>query len=289
MTLNPTSKTVLKIRREYPSLRGNFIRIADRILQNPALLIQDKVADVAADCGCDNAQIIRFCQKLGFKGFSDLKQAMIHDLIPFRTEADAIGGENPKGFQHLVHDFRSGYQRTINDTAAMFDEELLLQTVAAIRNARKIMICGIGASGIVAEDLQMKLVRLGYPVHFHAEPTTRQMLCSLLDKHDLLVAISFRGENRDVLNCVRVAKENGCRIAAITNFRTSPLAKKSDFLLSTATEEDDFRIGAMTSRISQLLVVDMLTVLLASGNPEKTGLALAKTHTVLHDSMEESK
>ena len=69
---NSTPETLLKIREAYPSFHGNYIRIADCILKNPGLLIRDKLSDVACACNCDNAQIIRFCQKLGFKGFSNM-------------------------------------------------------------------------------------------------------------------------------------------------------------------------------------------------------------------------
>ena len=280
MSTAQTPKTLLKIRQEYSSFHGNYIRIAARILENPSVVIRDKVADAAAACGCDNAQIVRFCQKLGFKGFSDMKQALIHDLIPFRTNVDPSELDRKNGFQSLVQDIRTGYQRTVNDTSALFDETAFQQTAHAIRRAGRIMICGTGASRIVGEDLQMKLSRMGYPVCCYGDPVTRRMLCSLLTEKDLLIAISFRGRNREVLECVKLARTNGCRIAAITNCRTSPLAGMSDFTLLTAAEEDDFRIGAMTSRLAQLMAVDVLSVITASNDP-KAGCSLAKTYAVL--------
>lgn len=275
-----TPRTLLKIQQEYPSFHGNYIRIAARILENPSVVIRDKVADAAAACGCDNAQIIRFCQKLGFKGFSDMKQALIHDLIPFHTKVGSSELDRKTGFQRLVQDVRTGYQRTVNDTFAVFDEDEFLKTAAAVRQAGRIMICGMGASGIVGEDLQMKLSRMGYPVCCHGDPMTRRMLCALLTGKDLLIAISFRGQNSEVLDCVKIARANGCRIAAITNGRTSPLAEMSDLMLLTAAEEDDFRIGAMTSRFAQLMVVDFLSVIIASKD-QKAGRSLAKTYAVL--------
>lgn len=282
MNTPQTPKTLLKIRQAYSSFHGNYARIADRILENPSVLIRDRVADTAAACGCDNAQIIRFCQKLGFKGFSEMKQAVIRDLIPFRTEVGTAELKKKKGFQRLVHDVRSGYQRTVDNTASMFEESAFQIAASAIHEAGRIMICGAGASGIVGEDLQMKLSRMGYPVCGVGDSVTRRMLCSLLTAKDLLIAISFRGTNREVLECVKTARKNGCRIAAITNFRTSPLAALSDIVLLTAAEEDDFRIGAMTSRLAQLMVVDFLCVLAASRDPE-AGRALAKTYSILNE------
>ena len=281
-----TPKTLLKIKKLYSSFHGNYIRIADCILNNPGLLIRDKVSDVAAACNCDNAQIIRFCQKLGFKGFSDMKRAISHDLIPLQTQVDTASVGNEKGFSRLLEDFRKDYLQTINDTIAMCDEKSFLRAVDKIRKARNIMICGLGASGIVCEDLQMKLVRMGYPAFYHSKPTMNKMMCSLLGKNDLLILVSFRGENSDIRNYAEVARQNGCPVAAICNYSQSPIAQTADIVLLTSSNEDDFRIGAMTSRLSQLMVVDILSVMLALNDIKKTERNLAKTHTVLKENKE---
>ena len=281
-----TPKTLLKIRELYSSFHGNYIRIADCILHNPGLLIRDKVSDVAAACNCDNAQIIRFCQKLGFKGFSDMKRAMSHDLIPLQTNIDNISLNKGSGFSRLMEDFRKDYLQTINDTILMCDEKVIPNVVEKIKNARKIMLCGLGASGIVCEDLQMKLVHMGYPAFFYSNQTLNKMMCSLLEKNDLMIVISFSGKNKEILQYAQVAKSNNCPIVVITNYSNSPLALLSDMLLLTSSQEDDFRIGAMTSRLSQLMIVDILSVTLALKDIKKTEKNLAKTHTVLTENKE---
>jgi len=286
MTGSTTPKTLLKIKKLYSSFHGNYIRIADCILYNPGLLISNKVSDVAVACNCDNAQIIRFCQKLGFKGFSDMKRSISHDLIPLQTDIDNVSVNKGSGFGRLMEDFRKDYLQTINDTLAMADEKIILQAVEKIKKARKIMLCGLGASGIVCEDLQMKLVHMGYPAFFYSKPTMNKMMCSLLEKNDLMIIISFRGENSEILNYANVVKKNKCPIIAITNYSNSPLALTSDIVLLTSSEEDDFRIGAMTSRLSQLMIVDILSVMLALKDIKKTKRNLAKTHTVLKDNKE---
>lgn len=281
-----TPKTLLKIREAYSSFHGNYICIADCILQNPGLLIRDKVSDVARACNCDNAQIIRFCQKLGFKGFSDMKRALSHDLILQQTKVDIDSVNQGSGFGRILENFRKDYQHTVNDTLAVCNEKSIQQTVDKIKKARKIMLCGLGSSGIVCEDLQMKLIRMGYSAFYHGKPTINKMMCSLLEKSDLMIVISFRGENTEVVNCAKVAKDNGCPVVAITNYSNSPLANLSDIVLLTSSEEDDFRIGAMTSRLSQLMIVDILSVMLALNDMKKTERNLAKTYTILNDNKE---
>lgn len=281
-----TPKTILRIKNIYPLFRGNYIRIADRILYDPGLLIRDNVSDVAAACNCDNAQIIRFCQKLGFKGFLDMKRAIAQDLIPFHTQIDAASVKESKGFARLLDDFREDYLTTVNNTVAMCDEKIIQQVVEKIKKARKIILCGLGASGIVCEDLQLKLVRMGYPAFYHSKPTMNKMMSALMEKNDLMIIVSFRGENSEMLNYARVAKSNGCPVVAICNYSQSSLAQTADMVLLTSADEDDFRIGAMTSRLSQLMIVDIFSVMLALNDTKKTERNLAKTHTVLNDNKE---
>ena len=283
---NSTPETLLKIREAYPSFHGNYIRIADCILKNPGLLIRDKVSDVARACNCDNAQIIRFCQKLGFKGFSNMKRALSHDLILQQTKVDIDIVNQDSVFGRMLENFRKDYQHTVNDTLAVCNEKSIQQTVDKIKKARKIMLCGLGSSGIVCEDLQMKLIRMGYSAFYHGKPAINKMMCSLLEKSDLMIVVSFRGENSEIVNYAKVAKNNGCPVVAITNYSNSPLANSSDIVLLTSSEEDDFRIGAMTSRLSQLMIVDILSVMLALNDMKKTERNLTKTYTVLNDNKE---
>ena len=272
-----TPKTLLKIKQVYPTLQGNYAKIADQILENPAVLIQKRVAEVADACKCDNAQIIRFCKKLGFKGFLELKQAIAHDMIPLKTEISSDTVASEEGFARLIKDFRENYLYTINDTIGMVCENTVSAVVQLIQKAPCIMLCGQGASGIVADDFQMKLVRLGFPAIHHNDSVMNKMRCVTLKKSDVFIAISFSGENLEICSCLDIVKKNAVKVVAITNFPSSSIAKQADYVLTTAADETKFRIGAMTSRISQLLLVDLLVVMLALSDMDKTGLSLVKT------------
>ncbi len=277
-----TPQTLLKIKQIYPSLHGNYRLVADQILENPGLLIQKKVSDVASVCGCDEAQVIRFCQKLGFKGFSELKHAIAHDLIPLKTDVNSENIAEEGSFTHLLEDFRENYLRTVNDTVSIIDEKTIRNAVKLLREANRIIICGQGASGTVGEDFQMKLARMGFNAFRHHDSDVNKMCCSLLTGNDVLFAISFSGENRDVLTYVNVAKESGAKVILVTNYSESSIARKADVVLLTAADETDFRLGAMTSRIAQLMIVDFITVMLAFNDMEKTERNIMKTHSILH-------
>jgi len=123
----------------------------------------------------------------------------------------------------------------------------------------------------------MKLVRQGFPAIHHDDPVMNKMRCATLKKSDVFIAISFSGENLEICSCLDIVKKNAVKVIAITNFPSSSIAKQADYVLTTAADETKFRIGAMTSRISQLLLVDLLVVMLALSDMGKTERSLVKT------------
>ena len=87
-----------------------------------------------------------------------------------------------------------------------------------LRQARRVMLIGIGASGLVAKDFSFKLLKIG--VMAVAEPDMHVQLAAVqaLDKRDLLLAISFSGERREINLAAEEARQAGARVLALTSF-----------------------------------------------------------------------
>ena len=124
-----TPKFQLEIRQRLSELSGNNRVIAERIVNFPEEVLQAKVSEFAARCHCDSAQVVRLCQKLGYDGFTSLKNRIAAELIdPKRTLHRQIA-EPATSFEQLKRNFALNFTRTINDTLANLDEE----TVERIR------------------------------------------------------------------------------------------------------------------------------------------------------------
>ena len=61
-----------------------------------------------------------------------------------------------------------------------------------------------------------------------------------------------------MVDALQVARQRGATTIAVTNYDRSPVAAQADLILTTAARETTFRSGSMSSRISQLAVVDCL-------------------------------
>lgn len=270
---------IIKIRQIYPELSGKFKVIADYILNNPEKVVRNKVKDVSGNCECDDAMIIRFCQKIGYKGFSDLKATIASEFMPVTISENK--SEDP--FERIKNEFLSNNSKTLHDTVSLMDEKTIATAVGILKDAGRIFITGAGVSGIVAQDLHMKLLRLGYNAIHHADLSFTRMLMGLADKNDAVIAISFSGETKTTVEIAALAKKRGASIIALTNFPASSLADNSDAVLLTVSDEKLFRLGAMTSRLAQCLMLDFLVIQLAMNDLDRSNENVLRTQMMIED------
>jgi RpiR family transcriptional regulator, carbohydrate utilization regulator len=83
------------------------------------------------------------------------------------------------------------------------------------------------------------------------------------------VAISHSGESQPVLNAVRLARERGVHVIALTNFPSSSLTKLADVVLLTAVFQEHLHGEVVAKRVAQLCLLESLYVnyLMRKGPP----------------------
>ena len=97
----------------------------------------------------------------------------------------------------------------------------------------------------------------------------------------MAVGISHTGTTIDVIDALRVARTRGATTIAITNFDRAPIVGQSDVVLTTAARETTFRTGSMSSRVSQLVLVDCLFTGVAMRSYDRSVSALDAARAVL--------
>ena len=81
-----------------------------------------------------------------------------------------------------------------------------------------------------------------------------------------------------MITCAKAAKANGARVIVLTRAADSKLAAEADCVLAVAATELILRSGAMSSRISQLNMVDILYVAYVNKHYESCMRSFPKTH-----------
>jgi len=272
-----------------PSLTPAAARVASFAMDDPTTAAALTVTELAARAGTSDATVVRTARALGFAGYPQLRLALAAAGRP----GDPAGDPGPVFAEHIadddplpdvVHKLAALESEALRTTAATVDQAALTAAVARIGAAHRVDAYGIGASGLVARDLQQKLSRIGLNSQVHVEEHAALTSAVLLGEDDAVVAISHSGETMSILEPVRRAQERGAATIAITNDASSSLAALADHVLLAAGRESDVRPGAMASRTSQLLLVDCIFVAVGQrlGGPARRALNL--THEAVRTS-----
>ncbi|MDR2417431.1 MAG: MurR/RpiR family transcriptional regulator [Treponema sp.] len=270
-----------RIREQLDDFSGVERRIADYLISNPHDILKLSIIQIAEQTNSSSAGIVRFCQKIGFDGYKSVKSALAHDLIQsFQTLSDdgSYSDISPSdSARNIIDKVFSNQIRAIEETGKMLDIAAFEDAIALLDRAHRIDIFGFGASGLVAQDMQQKLIRIGKYSFAYADVHLQFTAASSLTPDDAAVFISYSGKTRDIISCMRYVKELGVKIIAITKSGSSRVATLADIVLRVCSPEIAVRSGAMSSRIIQLAIVDMLFMGVAGKHYEQTQKSLRRS------------
>ncbi len=263
---------LIRIRQRYPNLAQSDRRLAEFILTHPDRARHLSSQQLAEASGVSQSSVVKFAQKLGYKGYPALKLAI----------SDALAG-NPNPHSIPVHNEILGDdpllmvgEKLIKDNIAAMhasldinSEDKLAECVQLLRNARRIVLTGIGASGLVAKNFSWKLMKIGLNVV--AEQDMHALLAAVqaLDEKDVMLAISYSGERREINLAADEALRAGAKIIAITGFTPNALQQRATRCLYTIAEEQATRSAAISSTSAQMMLTDLLFMALVQQDLEK--------------------
>ncbi|SFG04695.1 transcriptional regulator, RpiR family [Halobacillus alkaliphilus] len=255
----PTKHVINRIRSSYSQFSEKEKLIADYILENRDQIVHSTINQVADDLMVADATVFRFCKRLGFKGYQAMKIALASETVnPIQDIHETIT-ENDTDLEITEKVFQANI-RALEASRDIQNHETLAQAMEDLLSAERVFFYGSGGSGILAMDAHHKFLRTGMETHAYTDSHLQLMSASQLREGDLAVVISHTGSNKDILDIVDVAKSNGARVMAITNFAKSPLTKSVDLSLYTVAQETEFRSEALASRIAGLTLIDSLFV-----------------------------
>jgi DNA-binding MurR/RpiR family transcriptional regulator len=277
-----TTNPMVSIRSILPSLPPAERRVADDVLRHPAEVVSLSIGDLAQQAETSEATVTRFCKRAGFSGYPDLRLAMATEVG--RSSAPQSGGlivgtdvRPDDALADIVAKVGALDARAIADTVDQLDVASLARVADVVIAARRVELYGIGASGLVAIDLEQKLRRIGLPAAVSVDGHAAMTTAAVLTDADVAIGISHSGETLDVIDPIEQARRMGATTVAITNYPRSSLATAADLLLTTAAQESLFRAGAMSSRSAQLTVIDCIYLAVAQRDYDDTVQALART------------
>ncbi|MGH1564741.1 MurR/RpiR family transcriptional regulator [Mumia sp. DW29H23] len=283
-----TENVLVGLRQALPTLRPSEQRIAHAALADPAGVSRMSITDLATHCSTSTATVVRLCKSIGFDGYKTFCLALARagaDESGRRVEFGVAEGDiDPADTtREMVRKLAYQEARAVEETAEMLDLDQLDRVVTAISAARVVDVYGSASSGLAAQDLQQKLRRIGHQVNAWTDAHLALTSAAVLSPDSVAIAFSHSGETEEAISALRTAAERGAFTVGVTNFPESPLARLADATLTTVSRETRFRYGAMSSRMAQLMIVDMIFLGVAQRDPEDVSASLAATLAAVAD------
>ncbi|WP_367565353.1 MurR/RpiR family transcriptional regulator [Lacrimispora sp.] len=249
-----------EISRIYADLSKSEKKTADYLLGAQKNFKEMTLEKIAHNAQVSQPTVLRFIKALGYGGFKDFKYEMAGSE---REESSKFLYGFPISRQDSIRDVPAKTIATasgqIKETIKSITPEILEQAVQAITHANKIAVYYVENSSCTAQDLVTKLMYLGIHCHCYEDPYMQSVSAANLSKGDVAIGISYSGYSRNTVDAMEIAGKAGAATIAITNFEHTLLAKYSDLVLYTSNQQ--FLYGnAIFSRVSQLLVVDMIYI-----------------------------
>lgn len=269
------------VKEASPTERG----IIEYILKNPRDIPKLTIYQLAEKTFSSPSSIIRMCKKNDFTGYKDFTKALIYELAirdhtKRRKEGEIISSDSIEG---MVEEITYKNIVSLEDTRRIMDVQVVEKSIELIGECDNLCIFGIGSSLIVAKDAQQKFLRLNKSCIVSEDWHLQLLTARNMSPRDLGIIVSYSGQTREMIECARAMKENQVKIISISKYGSSPIVELADYNIFIAANESTFRSGAMSSRISQLNVIDILYTGYASSQYEKSLELIARTHIKKED------
>ena len=273
----------IKTRSIYDELSPAEQKVARYFLQNLSSVFDDPIASLAEKSGVSQVMWVRFCKSLGFSGLKDMKKNLVSQLRESHEEAalpssmDFLDTRIYASTEDIIRGVEAGAADAIRSTAKIQNPAVLEAVAARVATSQSVRLFGVGASGLVAEDLYYKLLRIGLNVFFCTDLHVQHTYITSMKPGDIAIFFSNSGKTTEILELATVARERKACVVAVTKDGTNPLAELPDFVPPTPSPELEPRSGAMSSRMAAMLVVDMLFTTLCNKNYDTVAKPLSES------------
>ncbi len=213
-----------KITSKYNSLPKNQKKIADYFINNFDKIPFVNVQDLSVATGASVASIVRFSQRAGFKGFSELREAITGSLQKeLKSKQIFPLFEKRRVEEDLLTEVANLDIKNINETLNLIERSTFNYVIDRISKSERVFTAGLGISFLLAEILAYQLTQVGISssVLQHSHTLFNEHILFLNPK-DLLIVFSFPPYSKETIEAAEFANARKIDVISITNKHASP-------------------------------------------------------------------
>lgn len=262
---------LLKIRAERDQMSAIERRIGDFLLENAHLLRDYSSQQLANALGISQSSVVKFSQKLGFKGYPDLKYSIAQDLA---RDGETTGLAVDEARYDGPHAALAGHLWQLKAKAEaetrLINPSAQIDAVAsAIQVAGKVFVIGLGEDGIPARAFATRLSMLGVLTVHYVDAVLMQAGASSAAPGDVLLVFSERGRQPVLCQISRRFRQHGGKVVSVTRHTPNPLRALADVALLVAAHDERRHVEPLLYQSALQHLLDLIFVMVCDADDER--------------------
>ena len=268
--------------RQIKDLSPSERHIVDYIFENLNNIFNIGIVELSERTFTSTATVKRLCKKLGVDSYIDFRLQLSAELSDYNKNSILESAQKPvdryDSTDDIIKKVSSQNAKSIIDTMNLNSSETLDSVIVEMSRASRIDFYGVGPSNVVAEDAQIKCMRLGIPSAAFKDRVSMLMNAKAFTQGTLAFLISYTGLTEEILDVASELVRAGIPTVSLTSVSKNELSEKCRYNLFVDASESWNRLGGMSSRISTLSMIDILFTALINANYEKHTLSMNRTN-----------
>ncbi|MCH4825932.1 MurR/RpiR family transcriptional regulator [Planococcus halocryophilus] len=235
------------VSNSYTEFSSGQKKVSNLFFKEPIFLAFSTALEVGKRVNVSESTVIRWTQKLGYKGYAEFQQVVQRKLAEERLEKAEQKLPEPIADQSFLENLLDADILSIVKLKKSINEEKLLEIVDRISQANQIYVTGnffdYGIAHWFANWLNLVL---GHTETMY--PSTGEYYTQLakLEKGDLVIAFVFPRYSKLAIDTLRSAKAQGAEVVVLTDSEESPALTYADYSL-TVSVNSNLNIDSYTS------------------------------------------
>lgn len=252
----------------------NEIDVAQYLYQNKQNIKKLSITQISKETYTSASTTVRLCQKLGFKGFKEFKDAFQEEQEYLLTHFENIDPNIPFTEKNTIQEISSIIatllKDSITDTLELLHHDSLQKATLTLDKAETIYIFAITNTASITYDFQYKMKYLNKKVVIVDNPELFPFTLDTVKKEDCCIFISYSGETFFMPLVKKRLYNKNFPVISVTSLGDNSLLKMSDIHLFISTREKlSSKIGHYVSNESIHYILDVLYSCIFSMNYQK--------------------
>lgn len=244
----------------YPKMPRSSKRITSYFLEHPDEVVRLSITSLAKKIGTNPSNITRFCQSVGYEGFSEFRYRFELAFRKLGEEEVSLSGKD--SIDEIKQKLRSSYSQVFEQSIMQVSSAALERAVRLILDAgasrSRIYIFGHGGSSYSAQLAQMLFLQIGISSFAHTNPPVAAAAAAQMSAGDVALCLSSSGNAVSTVDAMRKAKARRASVIAVTSEPNSILARESDVqLYYSRSSRSDVRFFHLL-KLSEMAVIGLL-------------------------------